>query len=79
MSAAWKIAPGDRHIGWSDEKREQNLQLVANNARFLILPWVLSKNLSSMILACVTEPLRADWMRQYRYERTLVEAFMEGA
>jgi hypothetical protein len=37
-SPAWKMAPRDRWIGWSDEERRRNLQLIVNNSRFLILP-----------------------------------------
>ena len=44
---AWKTAPRDRFIGWRPSERERNLQLIVNNARFLILPWVQSKNLAS--------------------------------
>ena len=76
-ASAWRIAPRDWYIGWSDEKREQNLQLVVNNARFLILPWVSSKNLASMILSRVTSRLRTDWMSRYHYEPVLLETFVE--
>ena len=76
-AAAWKIAPREWYIGWSNEKREENLKLVVNNARFLILPWVCSKNLASMILSRVTQRLPADWMQRYRYEPVLVETFVE--
>ena len=44
-ACAWKVAPRDRFIGWSAAQREARLQLVVNNARFLILPWVQVKNL----------------------------------
>jgi transposase len=76
-ASAWKISPRDWYIGWSDEKREENLQLVVNNARFLILPWVGSRNLASMILARVTARLPDDWMRRYRYSPVLLETFVE--
>jgi hypothetical protein len=39
-SAAWKMAPRDTWIGWSEPARRANLSRVVNNARFLILPWV---------------------------------------
>ena len=35
---ARKTAPRDRFIGWCPSERERNLQLIVNNARFLILP-----------------------------------------
>lgn len=76
-ASAWKIAPRDWYIGWSDEKREENLNLVVNNARFLILPWVNSKNLASMILSRITSRLPEDWMNRYRYRPLLVETFVE--
>ena len=39
-AAAWQCAPRDRFISWSHQQRQQQLHLVVNNARFLILPWV---------------------------------------
>ena len=39
-AAAWQCAPRDRWIGWSAKQRAQRLQFIANNQRFLILPWV---------------------------------------
>jgi hypothetical protein len=50
-AAAWMSAPRDRYIGWSHEQRKRQLHLVVNNARFLILPWIRSVNLASMVLA----------------------------
>ena len=48
-AAAWKTAPRDTYIGWDKPTRTKNLHRVVNNARFLILPWVHSKNLGSKI------------------------------
>ena len=48
-AAAWQCAPRDHFIGWTHEQRQQNLHLIVNNARFLILPWVRSENLASKI------------------------------
>lgn len=76
-ASAWKIAPRDWYIGWSDEQRQKNLNLVVNNARFLILPWVSSKNLASMILSRITARLPEDWLSRYRYRPVLVETFVE--
>ena len=76
-SCAWRVAPRDWYIGWSDEKREENLHLVVNNARFLILPWVYSKNLASMVLAMVTKRIGEDWQRRYKYTPVLLETFVE--
>jgi len=76
-ASAWKIAPRDWYIGWSDEKRQENLNLVVNNARFLILPWVSSKNLASTILSRITARLPNDWMCRYNYKPVLLETFVE--
>lgn len=76
-ASAWKIAPREWYIGWSPEKREENLKLVVNNARFLILPWITSKNLASLLLSRVTARLRDDWMQRYRYKPVLLETFVE--
>ena len=48
-SAAWKMAPRDACIGWSQTARQTNLPLVVNHSRFLILPWVRVPNLASHI------------------------------
>ena len=66
-AAAWQTTPRDRYIGWSHEQRQANLHLVVNNARFLILPWVQSKNIASMILAMAAKRLPDDWQVQYAY------------
>ncbi len=50
-TAAWKLAPRDRFIGWTPEMREKNLPLVVDNPRFLILPGIEIPNLGSHILA----------------------------
>ena len=48
-TAAWKLAPRDRFIGWTPQLREKNLPLVVDNPRFLILPWIAIPNLGSHI------------------------------
>ena len=45
-AAAWKTEARDQVIGWDQQQREKNLHLVVNNARFLIFPWIKSKNLA---------------------------------
>ena len=53
--------PRDRFIGWTPQLRENNLPLVVDNPRFLILPWIHIPNLGSHILAIVRRRLPADW------------------
>ena len=76
-AAAWRVAPRDWFIGWSEEKRKENLHLVVNNARYLILPWVSSKNLASKILSLVANRIGDDWQNRYNYRPVLLETFVE--
>jgi hypothetical protein len=76
-AAAWKTAPRDQFIGWTQEQRKRQLHLVINNARFLILPWVHSKNLASKILAVTTRRIPDDWQQRYGYRPVMVETFVE--
>ena len=74
---AWKTAPRDRFIGWCPSERERNLQLIVNNARFLILPWVQSQNLASKLLALAARLLPQDWHDRYAYRPVLLETFVD--
>lgn len=70
-ASASKVAPRDQWIGWSSEKRVQRLDLIINNARFLILPWVQSKNLASRLLALTRRRIADDWEKRYQYRPVL--------
>jgi len=76
-ASAWKIAPRDRFIGWTRPVRHQNLRLVLNNSRFLILPWVHSPNLASKVLSLCARRIPEDFNRQYGYAPVLLESFVE--
>lgn len=76
-AAAWKVAPRDEYIGWDSETRKKNLHLVVNNARFLILPWIRSKNLASRILSMAARRIASDWHARYGYTPVLLETFVE--
>ena len=76
-AAAWKTAPRDRFIGWSDQQRQSRLHLLVNNARFLILPWVHSRNLASRLLAMAARRIGDDWQQHYGYCPVLLETFVE--
>lgn len=76
-AAAWKVAARDRFIGWSVEQRVQNLQRVVNNARFLILPWVRSRNLASRVLSLAARRLPHDWQLRYGHRPVLLETFVD--
>ena len=76
-AAAWKTEPRDSYIGWDAETRKRNLHLIINNARFLVLPWVRSKNLASRVLSLVSRRIASDWKKRYNYEPVLLETFVE--
>jgi hypothetical protein len=76
-AAAWKVAPRDTFIGWTDEERQRNLHRIVNNHRFLLLPWIFSKNLASKLLGLVTRRLAEDWLDRYGYRPVLLETFVE--
>jgi hypothetical protein len=77
-SPAWKMAVRDRWIGWNDEQRRRNLQLIVNNARYLILPWVHVRGLASKILSLCARQLPGDWERRYGYRPLLLETLVDG-
>ena len=76
-SPAWKMAPRDRWIGWTDEQRKVNLQKIINNSRFLIFPWVEVKNLASSVLALAVKTVADDWQRCYGYRPVLIETLVD--
>ena len=76
-AAAWKCQDRDRFIGWSAEQRQRNLALIANNARFLILPSVRVPSLGSWILGQISHRLAPDWEAKYGHPVMLMETFVE--
>lgn len=76
---AWKAADRDRFIGWTRAQREQGLGGIANNVRFLILPWVRVVHLASHILGLLTRRLPHDWQAKYGHAVVLLETFIEEA
>lgn len=76
-AAAWKCQDRDRFIGWSARQREGNLPLIANNTRFLILPWVRVGGLGSWILGQIHRRIAGDWQAKYGHRIVLLETFVE--
>jgi hypothetical protein len=76
-AAAWKTRPRDQFIGWTDTVRPRRLLLVANNTRFLILPWVKVPHLASHLLAAILKRISSDWQQKYGHPLHLVETFVE--
>ena len=76
-AAAWKCAPRDRHLGITEAQRRAGLQRVANNTRFLILPWVRVPALASHVLGQVARRIDADWQAKYGHGLDWLETFVE--
>lgn len=76
-AAAWKCAPRDQFIGWSPLQRRQGLPLLANQQRFLILPWVRVRHLGSHLLALLEKRLCLDWQGRYGHPIVLLETFVD--
>ncbi len=76
-SAARRLAPRDRFIGWSGEARAKNVRAVAYNSRFLILPWVEVPHLASHLLSRMAKELPRDWLRVYGHEIHYLETFVD--
>jgi hypothetical protein len=62
---------------YTHEQRKRNLDLIVNNAPFLILPWIQSKNLASMLLARAANMLPHHWQEVYGYSPDPLENFVE--
>jgi len=77
-SPAWKMAARDSWIGWTNEERAHNLQLVVNNSRFLILPWVRVRYLASTILSLCAQQMPTDWEHIYGYRPLLLETLVDA-
>ena len=76
-TAAWRLAPRDRHIGWTPAIREKNLHLIVDNPHFLILPWIRIPNLGSHLLSHIRQRLPRDWAERYNVTPVLIETFVE--
>ncbi len=76
-SAAWSVKSRESFIGWSKSGKEANLHFIANNTRFLILPWVSVKSLASKILAINAKRISDDWINIYNHPLYLLETFVE--
>ena len=67
----------DQWIGWSRGQREARLNCIANNVRFLLLPWVGVPHLGSWILGALGRRIAGDWQAKYAHPVVLLETFVE--
>ncbi len=78
-SAVWHLTDRDQWIGWSEQDRKKRLNLVINNNRFLIFPWVNVSNLASKALSIVTRRIQDDWQGAHAYRPVLIETFVDDS
>jgi len=76
-AAAWKCGARDTWIGWSAPVRERNLHYVANNTRFLVLPWIAVPYLASHLLSRIARRIRDDWTAKYAHPLYCLETFVD--
>jgi hypothetical protein len=74
---AWQCAARDQWIGWSMEQRAAGLGWIANQQRFLILPWIRVPHLASHILSLISRRIGADWQAKYGQAVYLLETFVD--
>ena len=77
-AAAYHLKHREQWIGWEEPQRRRRLALVANNARFLILPGVDCPNLASRALALNAARLSRDWEAAYGHRILAVESFVDS-
>jgi hypothetical protein len=76
-AAAWSLSSRDQFIGWDKQSQLKNLNLVVNNTKFILLPTVKVKNLSSKVLSMSIKRLPKDWLKRYGYSPVLLETFVD--
>jgi len=76
-AAAWALHARDEWIGWSEVDRSLRLNLIVNNTRLLIFPWVRVKNLASKTLSLAAKRIGSDWQKRYGYSPVLLETFVD--
>ena len=75
--AVWRLSDRDTWIGWDKKDREKRLNLIVNNNRFLILPWIKVENLAGKALSIVVKQIQNDWQQEHLYRPVLVESFVD--
>ena len=77
-ASAWALKARDEWIGWTEVDRSLRVNLIVNNTRFLIFPWVHVKNLASRALSLAVKRIGYDWQDRYGYSPVLLETFVDA-
>jgi hypothetical protein len=74
---AWRCRARDTFLGWKSQERAWQLSRVANNTRFLVLPWLRVPHLASHLLGRVAARIQADWQDKYGHGLDWLETFVD--
>ena len=77
-AAAWRATARDQRIGWDQTPRAARRPYLANNTRYLILPWVQVAGLASHLLSQAAQRVSRDWQKKYGHPIYLLESFVEA-
>jgi len=75
--ASLQLAARERRLGWGPQERREGLNRIANNYRFLILPWVRVPNLGSHVLSINVRRISLDWEQAFGHPLDLLETFVD--
>jgi hypothetical protein len=78
-ASAWALEVRDKWIGWTVDDKKARLNLILNNSRFLIFPWVHIHNLASKALSIAAKQIQTDWLQEYCYAPVLLETFVDSS
>lgn len=76
-AAALKSRHREAWIGWDEATKYRRLPFVANNVRFLVLPWARVPHLASAVLARSVRRLSRDFEARYGHPVLVAETFVD--
>lgn len=74
---AWRCRARDAYLNWTSEQRAAQLSRLANNTRFLVLPWMRVAHLASHLLGRVASRISEDWQAKYGHGLEWLETFVD--
>jgi SRSO17 transposase len=76
-SGSLKLRARDCFVGWDARQRQEHLQHVINNYRFVLVDWLRVANLASHVLARCMRQVCRDWQERYGVAPWLLETFVD--
>ncbi|NMA95457.1 MAG: DUF4338 domain-containing protein, partial [Clostridiales bacterium] len=76
-ASSWALKDRDDWIDWSIDDKKQRLNLIVNNSRYLIFPWVHIPNLASKALSLSIKQIQRDWLCEFCYAPVLLGTFVD--